>query len=54
MDAPGYSEIQKFSTIEKAIGALKPVDPVYCLFPNGSEPRRNVSSTAFLATLSTP
>lgn len=33
MDAPGYSEIQKFSTIEKAIGALKPVDPVYCLFP---------------------
>jgi len=30
MNAP---QIDRFATIEKAIGALKPVEPVYCLFP---------------------
>jgi len=33
MHAPAKSDIAKFATIEKAIGALKPVEPVYCLFP---------------------
>jgi ornithine decarboxylase len=27
------TRIDRFATIEKAIGALKPVEPVYCLFP---------------------
>ena len=31
MNAPAH--IERFATIEKAIGALKPVEPVYCLFP---------------------
>jgi ornithine decarboxylase len=31
MNAPAH--IDRFATIEKAIGALKPVEPVYCLFP---------------------
>ncbi len=30
MTAP---QIDRFATIEKAIGTLKPVEPVYCLFP---------------------
>ena len=33
MNAPPRIDIPCFATIEKAIGALKPVDPVYCLFP---------------------
>ncbi|MDE2134245.1 MAG: type III PLP-dependent enzyme [Alphaproteobacteria bacterium] len=33
MNAPTRIEIPRFATIEKAIGALKPVEPVYCLFP---------------------
>jgi ornithine decarboxylase len=31
MNAPAH--IDRFATIEKAIGALRPVEPVYCLFP---------------------
>ena len=31
MNAP--TRIDRFATIEKAIGALRPVEPVYCLFP---------------------
>jgi len=33
MHAPAKNDIAKFATIEKAIGALKPIEPVYCLFP---------------------
>ena len=33
MNAPAHIEIPRFATIEKAIGALRPVEPVYCLFP---------------------
>jgi len=33
MHAPAKNDIAKFATIEKAIGTLKPIEPVYCLFP---------------------
>jgi ornithine decarboxylase len=33
MNAPARIEIPRYATIEKAIGALKPTEPVYCLFP---------------------
>ncbi|MDE2184161.1 MAG: type III PLP-dependent enzyme [Alphaproteobacteria bacterium] len=34
MSAPAKSDIPRFASIEKAIGTLKPVDPVYCLQPD--------------------
>jgi ornithine decarboxylase len=33
VNAPTHIDIPRFATIEKAIGALRPVEPVYCLFP---------------------
>ncbi|MDE2112200.1 MAG: type III PLP-dependent enzyme [Alphaproteobacteria bacterium] len=33
MNAPARIDIPRFATIEKAIGALKPVEPIYCLHP---------------------
>jgi ornithine decarboxylase len=33
VNAPTRPDIPRFATIEKAIGALRPVEPVYCLFP---------------------
>ena len=33
MNAPARIDIPRFATVEKAIGALKPIEPVYCLFP---------------------
>ena len=33
MNAPAPFEISRFPTIEKAISALRPTEPLYCLFP---------------------
>ena len=33
MNAPARIDIPRFATVEKAIGALRPIEPVYCLFP---------------------
>jgi len=33
MNAPAHIDIPRFATVEKAIGALRPIEPVYCLFP---------------------